>query len=100
MIRVALIIAGVAVAAPAMSRTPIGNEERVCAALGIIAESSYEAMQRGVPLQSAQAIMDLRARDHNTSDERRQMIRRSVEHGYSARSARHAHDLGVSRCGR
>lgn len=70
----------------------------VCAALSVLAGSAGESRRRGVPLESALLIADLRARDHGVSPERRRRVAHAVAEGYRAASPEEAERVVLRRC--
>ena len=90
-----LLILVAVVATPANATT---MEDRVCAALGVIANSAALSRERGVPLESAQAIFAMRARDLNVPASRQSRMLAAVAHGYRARNPDTAEQTAVQAC--
>lgn len=85
------------IVAALLAATPVAAQDH-CGALGTIAESAFESKLRGVPLESAQLIIDRLARDNRTSERNRQRIREAVAIGYQTRTAAGARNRAIEFC--
>lgn len=72
--------------------------QRRCEALGVVAETAFEAKLRGVPLEAYRAIVDQQARANRTSDANRQSIREAASIGYETRTREGARHRAVTLC--
>jgi hypothetical protein len=99
MSRLAWTLVAVALVAPqAAARGAEGTAAATCRALGVMAASGHLSRGRGVPVESAQAIMDMLAREAGVGQDRRARVRAATALGYRASSADAAEREAIRMC--